>query len=54
MNTLYQPTSCKFVNRWTPPKTCANHEGIWSIRHHPDTDHIGMSIMSGNTNEWAF
>lgn len=48
------PSSCSLVKRWLPPRTCAEHEGIWCIRHHPDTDEIGLTIMDGQTNEWRF
>jgi hypothetical protein len=46
--------SCELVKHWTSPVTCASHEGIWSIRSHPDTDQLGMSIMDSRTNQWRF
>lgn len=46
--------SCELIERWTPPRTCTEYEGIWCIRHHPVTDQIGMSIMDGRTNQWRF
>ena len=42
------------MKRWTPPHTCATHEGIWCIRYHPNLDHIGMTIMNSHSNEWRF
>lgn len=45
-------SSCKLVNRWIPPKTCANHEGIWCIRYHPETDQLGCAIVDASNNQW--
>lgn len=50
----FNSDSCDLVKRWTPPETCAPHEGIWSIRSHPDTDQIGMSILDSKKNQWRF
>jgi len=45
-------SSCKFVNRWLPPQTCSNYEGIWCIRYKPETDQLGITIMDSRTNQW--
>jgi len=44
--------SCKFVNRWTPPKTCAAYEGIWCIRNHPDTNQLCFTILDTRNDQW--
>jgi hypothetical protein len=49
-----EASSCKLVNRWTSPKTCATHEGIWCIRYHAKTDQLGFAIMNAMTNQWRF
>ena len=51
---MITPSSCSLVKRWLPPRTCAEHEGIWCIRHHPDTNEIGLTIMDGQSNQWRF
>lgn len=48
------PSSCSLIKRWLPPRTCGEQEGIWCLRHHPDTNEIGMTIMDGQTNQWRF
>jgi hypothetical protein len=45
-------TTCKLINRWSSPKTCATHEGIWSIRYHPNTNQLGFAIMDARDNRW--
>ena len=45
-------SSFKLMNRWIPPKTCANHEGIWCIRYHPETDQLGCAIVDATNNQW--
>ncbi|CAF2447024.1 unnamed protein product [Rotaria sp. Silwood2] len=45
-------SSCKHINRWTPPKTCATYEGIWCIRYQQETDQLGFSIMNSRNNQW--
>ena len=47
-----ETSSCKFINRWTPPKTCATYEGIWCLRYHPDTDQLGFTIIDARNNQW--
>lgn len=44
--------SCRFVKRWTSPSTCAVYEGIWCIRHHPETRQIGCAVLDARTNYW--
>ncbi|CAF2145885.1 unnamed protein product [Rotaria magnacalcarata] len=51
---ILEPSSCTFVKRYAPPQTCANHEGIWCIRTHPNTEQIGMTVMNPNNNGWRF
>lgn len=45
-------SSCKFINHWTPPKTCAAYEDIWCIRYHPDTDQLGFTILDTRNDQW--
>ncbi|CAF1113041.1 unnamed protein product [Rotaria sordida] len=45
-------SSCKLINRWIPPKTCAPYEGIWCIRYQQETDQLGMAIMDARNNQW--
>ncbi|CAF1141159.1 unnamed protein product [Rotaria sp. Silwood1] len=47
-------SSCKFINRWMPPQTCATYEGIWCIRSHPHTNQLGMTILNLKNNQWHF
>jgi hypothetical protein len=51
---LISASSCEFIQRWTPPKTCAAHEGIWCLRYHPTLDQIGFTVMDCRTNAWRF
>lgn len=46
--------SCELIYRWLPPHSCAIEEGIWCIRHHPDTNQLGLTIMDSQTNQWHF
>jgi hypothetical protein len=48
------PSSCELVDRWIPPRTCENYEGIWCIRYHPEIDQLGMTIMDRRNNQWRF
>jgi len=45
-------SSCEFVKRWRPPKTCATYEGIWCIRHRPDTNQFAFTIMNKRNHQW--
>jgi hypothetical protein len=47
-----QTASGRVKNRWHSPQTCAPHEGIWCIRHHPDIDQLGFTIIDSRTKEW--
>lgn len=42
------------MHRWTSPQTCAKHEGIWCVRHHPETDQLAFTILDSRTNQWHF
>jgi hypothetical protein len=46
--------SCRLIQRWRSPTTCAMHEGIWCIRYHPNNDKLGIAIVNGQTNQWRF
>ncbi len=47
-----EASSSKFIHRWTSPETCATYEDIWSIRYHPDTNQLGLTIMDTRNEEW--
>lgn len=47
-----ETSSGQWINRWTSPETCATYEGIWCIRHHPETDQLGLTILDSRTNRW--
>jgi hypothetical protein len=51
---LLGSSSCEFVDRWIPPRTCENYEGIWCIRYHLEIDQLGMTIMDRRNNQWRF
>lgn len=42
------------MNRWTTPETCASYEGIWCIRHHPESDQLAFTILDSRNNQWRF
>lgn len=44
--------SSQLIKRWQPPATCAPYEGIWCIRHHPETKQIGCALLDARTNHW--
>ncbi|CAF4293935.1 unnamed protein product [Rotaria socialis] len=45
-------TSCKIVNRFIPPNTCAVYEGIWCIRSQESTNLLGLTVMDARNNQW--
>ncbi|CAF1079749.1 unnamed protein product [Rotaria sordida] len=51
---ILEKSSCKLINRWMPPQTCATYEGIWCIRSHPNTNQLGMTILNLKNNQWHF
>ncbi|CAF0977103.1 unnamed protein product [Rotaria magnacalcarata] len=44
--------SCKIVNRYMPPNTCAVYEGIWCIRSLESRNQLGLTIMDARNNQW--